>query len=420
MFMNKLCVLTTALFVMGAVSGYAQTTVDIPDTYDDSVSNTLDVADGTVVNMDGVLVVFEGELSIDTNITAQADDYDRVLASTQIYIEMTLFNELPDVNLFTNSQAAVLAVFNAGSDENGTLYALSDLGSEIAWVQLTNNVTSSPMAVSAGTTNLITFIMRYPGTGYTDFEYTVSLSEYDADLNESTAQATSQNLNSVTEPTTYEITGLSLMGEGAVASLSSASGDTAPLSSRVDFSVYQSADGTFLVDLYTVDENGEGNLEVYAYIDGQWVLIGTAEAVGTGSNHYQVYATGLTLGESYLFKVVDEEGRTHTSYGEIEVKNIEMQAVQLDLEKFIIQFNSEDSRKYKLVISSDLTAPLNEWTTESVQVKVDGSWVDVGDVFQGVAGGITQIRVPKNRDKAFFKILLLPVEETTTTGGNTP
>lgn len=419
MFMNKLCVLITAVLFVGSMSGFAQTTVDIPDTYDSSVSNTFDVADGTVVSTNGVLIVFEGELSIDTNITASADDSDRVLASTQMNVAMTLFDNLPDVNLFTNSQAAVLAVFDSGSTNNGTLYALSDLGSEIAWVQLTNNVTANPVAVTAGTTNLITVIMRYPGTGYTDFEYTVSISEYDSDQNKSTSMATSQNLNSVTEPSTYEVTGLSLTGDGAVASMATESGDPAPLSARIDFSVYQNTNGTFLVDLYTVDENGKGNLDVYASINGEWVLIGSAVAVGSGSNHYQVTVTGLTLGESYNFKVIDEEGRTHTSYGEIEVKNIEMQeAVQLDLEYFSVKFDSESSRHYKLVVSSDISAPLDEWAAVAVEAKNGEEWLNVCDTnnaFPG-KGGTMQLRVYKNSDKAFFKILLLPAEYTAPTG----
>ena len=420
MFVKKICFLMTAVLVMGVLTGLAQTTVDIPDTYNSLVSNTFDVTDGTIVSNAGVLVIFEGELSIDTNVTASADNYDRVLASTQIYIEMTLFNDLPDVNLFTNSQAAVLAVFDESSTTEGTLYALSDLGSEISWVQLTNNATATPIAVTAGTTNLITVILRYPGTGYTDNEYTVSISEYDSVNNESGPMIASQNLNSVTEPTTYEITGLSLMGEGAVSSMSNVSGDPELLSARVDFSVYQSTNGVFLVDLYTVDENGEGYLDVYAYIGGEWVLIGSVKANGDGSHNYQVYVTGIVLGESYRFKVVDEEGHTHLSYGEIEVKNIEMHAVQLDLETFSIQFNSDESRIYSLVMSSDISAPLDQWTVETVQVKVDGVLGVEQTKFSGGPGGTTQISVPKNRNKAFFKILLLPVDDTSSAGGNIP
>ena len=398
---KKLCVALSASLVAALVS--AQTTVDIPDTYDGAKSNTFTVVAGTIVSTNGVLVVFEGELTMTTNITAVVDNSNgKVLASTQLYVQMQLFEDLPDVTSFTNSQAAVLAVFDDSSSTDGTLYGLSDIGGGvIQWVQLTNDVTLVPIPVTISQTNLITIILRYPdGGSYSDYEYTVSVSP----LSDPADQVTSLNLNS---PVSGHdgINGLSLMGEGSIASLSSVAGDPAPLSSRVDFSVYYS-NGEFLVDIYTIDENGSGQLEVYAFIGGQWVRIGTADAVGSGSNHYQLTVSGLQVGESYLFKVIDEEGRTHQSLGEIEVKNIQMQAVQLQLDTFIIQFNSEEGKSYKLLISSDVAAPINEWTVESVQVNGPEGWSASVSEFQGM-GDFTQIRVARNRDKAFFKVVLI-------------
>lgn len=403
MTMKNLCVGLSIVLISGAVNVMGQTTVNIPDTYDPGISNAFDVADGTLVSTNGVLVVFEGELSLDTNITADVDSNNgKVLASTQLYVQMKLFDTLPSVESFTNSQAAALAVFDSGSTNNGTLYGLTTVGGVSSWVQLTNNVTSSPMAVTAGATNLVTVIIRYPdGGSYTDHEYTVSLST-PADPD----QITSQVLTSAVT-TESGITGLSVEGEGAMASTSSTAGDPAPLSSRVDFSVYFN-NGKFVVDIYTVDENGSGQLEVYAWIDGQWKLIGTADAVGSGNNHYRLNVSDLTVGESYRFKVVDEEGRVHLSDGEIEVKSIVMQAVQLGLDTFIIQFNSEEGKSYKLLISSDVSTPLDQWTVESVQVNGPEGWSGFMDEFQGTANSAqTQIRVPKNLDKAFFKVVLI-------------
>ncbi len=386
------CMVISATVAMGA-------TVGIPDTLDPTVTNEFVLADGTLVSTNGVLIVFEGQLTFDTNITAVVDGSDRVLASTQLYVQMKLFDSLPSVESFTNAQAAVLGVFDNGSSTVGTLYALNGSGTSASWLQLTN--AAAPIAVSEGATNLITVVLRYPGTGFTSYEYTVALSSPDAPT-----QIVSQTL---TSPLTTEtgITGLSVVGEGGLVSVASTAGDPAPLSARVDFSIYQSADGLFLVDIYTVDENGSGNLEVYAWIDGEWVLIGTAVAVGSGSNHYQFTVSGLTVGDSYLFKVVDEEGRAHLSNGEIEVKSLEMDAVQLTLETFVIEFNSEDGQSYSLLIASDVAAPAESWTVEEVQVNGDQGWTQSMTTFQGSAGGRTQIRVPRNREKAFFRIILI-------------
>jgi len=389
-----------ALFLLSVIAATAALgdTVGIPDTLDPTQTNSFVVADGTLVSTNGIVIVFEGQLTFETNITAVADD-GRMLASTQLYVQMKLFDALPAVEAFTNAQAAVLGVFDNGSSTVGTLYALSGSGAAASWQQLTNS--AAPIAVYEGATNLITVVLRYPGVDYTSYEYTVALS-----TPVDPAQTVSQLL---TSPVSTEngITGLSVVGEGGLVSVASTAGDPAPLSARVDFSIYQSADGLFLVDIYTVDENGAGSLDVYAWIDGQWLLIGTAGAVGSGSNHYQFTVSGLTVGASYLFKVVDEEGRAHLSNGAIEVKSLVMDAVQLNLETFVIEFNSEAGRSYRVLIASDVAAPAADWTVEDVQVNGDQGWSQAMETFQGSAGGRTQIRVPKNRVKAFFRIILI-------------
>ncbi|MFA7172003.1 MAG: hypothetical protein WC340_01095 [Kiritimatiellia bacterium] len=403
MIIKKTNVVLSAMMI-GVVTVALGVTVKIPDTYDQAVTNDFVVASGTQLSTNGVLVVFEGELFLETNLTAVVDGQGRKLASAQMYVQMKLFDALPDADAFTNAQAAVLAVFNASSPTEGTLYALSG-SNPSSWQQLLNTNNSAPIAVSQGATNLITFVLRYPGVGYTNYEYTVNLSTPDAPT-----QTASQVFTSPVSTKTG-ITKLRMVGEGALASVTSIAGDPSPLSTSVDFSVYQSADGQFLVDIYTVDENGTDDLTVDVWIDGKWTLIGTAKAVGNGCHHYQFTVSGLIVGESYYFRVIDEEGRKHLSNSAIEVKSIVMNAVRLELETFVIIFNSEDNRPYKLLIASDVAAPIKEWTAVNVQVYVDNKWSVPRDTFQGVDGGRTQIRVPKNGKKAFFKVIL--INETT-------
>ncbi|MDA3926637.1 MAG: hypothetical protein PF904_18275 [Kiritimatiellae bacterium] len=381
------------------------TTVDIPDILDDSVTNAFDIIDGTAISTNGIVIVFEGELSLMESVTPSLNIDSKLLASTQLYVQMNLFDVLPDVDSFTNAQAAVLAVFDESSNTTGTLYAITGSGASATWMQLTNN--AAPIAVVEGATNLISVVLRYPYTSpeFTTYEYTVILSTSGEE-----ASVGSQNLIS---PLSTEdvINSLSVLGEGGLVSTTSVSGDTEPLSSQVDFSVYQSTNGVFQVNLYTTNENGSGLLKVYAYIDGAWVFLGSVQAEGMGDNSYQIPVTSgvLELGQFYQFKVVDEEDRTHTSYGEIEVKSIQMGAVKLTLETFQISFNSEDLKRYKLLISSDINAPLEDWRVEDdVQVYFGTNWYSVNEnnEFQGT-GSKTLISVPRTQTNAFFKIILI-------------
>jgi len=391
-------VFTIAVFSVAGIALGA--TVDVPDILDPATSNTFNIVEGTVVTTNnGTVIVFEGELTQNDTVAA-VDDGDGLLASTQIYVQMKLFDALPDVTSFTNAQAAVLAVFNPLSTTDGTLYGISGSGASATWMQLTNAAT--PIAVLEGATNLITIILRYPSTGFTTYEYTVGLSTPGGDDYEG-----SQNLISPLS-TESGINSLSLLGTGGLLKSTALAGDPRPLSSSVDFSVYQSTNGVFLVDIFTVDENGSGDLRVYAFIGGDWRLIGTVQSEGTGSNHYQLPVTGLTVGESYLFKIVDEEDRIHLSDGLITVHSIQMEVVRLTMKTFTIIFNSEDGKSYQLLTSADISAPIESWTVESVQVIVGDEVGALNQTFQGT-GDRTQILVPKNEDnpKAFFKIRLL-------------
>lgn len=266
---------------------------------------------------------------------------------------------------------------------------------------MTNN--AAPIAVLQGATNLITIVLRYPGDGYTKFGYTVALSTLGTPASE---QTVSQVLTAPISGTSG-ITKLRLIGEGGLASTASTVGDPYPLSALIDFSVYQRADGLFLVDIFTVDENGTGDLTVEAKIDGVWTWLGTAKAIGSGSQHYQFIVSGLTVGQSYQFRVIDEEGRVHYSESAIKVKSIVMDAVRLELETFVIEFNSEDGKSYNLLMATDVATPLEDWTIESVRVNGSKGWSAFVDTFQGAAGGRTQILVPQNKDKAFFKVVLI-------------
>ncbi|MDA3926728.1 MAG: GEVED domain-containing protein [Kiritimatiellae bacterium] len=185
-----------------------------------------------------------------------------------------------------------------------------------------------------------------------------------------------------------------------------------PLSTRIDLTVYATTDGRVMIELFTVNENGNNDIEIYAIMDGDWVMVAmvpSEQVEGTGSHSYTVEAIGLTPGASYLFKIVDESGHIFYTDTPIEVALVQLRALStsLDPEYFTMKFNTEPYTEYELKVSSSLAADAG-WTTEYVQIVhplfpngVSGFTQRI----QGAPEGTTTLRVPRNRDKAFFKLI---------------
>ena len=129
------------------------------------------------------------------------------------------------------------------------------------------------------------------------------------------------------------------------------------------------------------------------------------QIVGFGANSYTVAASGLTPGESYLFRVVDESGHIFES-GLIEVaySPILVEAVTLTPEMIKVAFNTEYGMLYQVVVCENLGAP---WVVEYVQYPTAIGWsVLSNEQFMAGPGVRTEVLIPRNnRAKAFFKII---------------
>ncbi|MDA3926729.1 MAG: GEVED domain-containing protein [Kiritimatiellae bacterium] len=184
------------------------------------------------------------------------------------------------------------------------------------------------------------------------------------------------------------------------------------LSTQIDLKVYEAGNGKVMIEIYTVNENGNNDIEIYAIMDGDWVMVAmvpSEQVEGTGSHLYTVEAAGLTPGQSYMFKIVDESGHTFYTDTAIEVALMQLRALStsLDPEYFTMKFNTEPSAEYVLKVSSSLAADA-EWTTEYVQIVhplFPNGVSSFTQRIQGAPEGTTTLRVPRNRDKAFFKII---------------
>lgn len=353
----------------------------------------------------GTLVVFEGELeSLISVPKAYNLTSDRYLASVQLLTQIRLFDELPTSNEVGSVQGAVAALRNSVGSSNGTYYVWAVTnGGLTGWTQLqTTNAPPTAFAVNDGETNYVTFVFSYPPN--------VPSVRYQVYIGNETDSVMVPSLQ-VTSPTTETngINSVSMLGVGGVMEVGTASGSPSPLSTAVDFSVYATTNGV-RIEINTVNEEGEGLITVYALINGVWTPVGTIQAKGYGSNKYYLYATGLEVGKSYWFKIVDEANHTHTSTAAIEIKEIKMEAVAMMLDALRVTFNTESGRKYLVKVSTDMAAPLDQWTTEYVRVynAVSGEWSEYANTpFMAGPGLQTVIEVPLSKQKAFFKIILV-------------
>lgn len=359
------------------------------------------------VSSNGVLVVFEGELESLVSVPKAYNlTSDRYLASLQLLTQIRLFDELPQSNEVGTVQGAVAALRDGVGSSNGTYYvwAVTNVGLTGWTPLLSTNETPSTFPVADGETNYVTFVFSYPTNG--------SPVTYQVYLGNSGDMVMTPS-SPVTSPTgeTNGINSVSLLGQGGLMEIGTASGSPSPLSTAVDFSVYATTNGV-RIEISTVNEEGAGTITVYALINGVWTPIGTVEA--DGSNRYYLYTTGLQVGQSYWFKVVDEANHTHTSTSAIEVKTIKMEAVAMTLDAMRVTFNTEYGRKYQVKVGGSLSKPVSEWATESVSVynPVSDTWSPYSsEPFMAGPGLQTVIQIPihmsQTNAKAFFKVILV-------------
>jgi len=177
-----------------------------------------------------------------------------------------------------------------------------------------------------------------------------------------------------------------------------------PLSTAIDIRLYATPDGV-MIQLWTVNEAGCGDIVIYAWIDNAWGEVGRVPAwlvVGEGANDYTVAANGLAAGGAYYLKVIDEVGNVHLSLTPVAVDALQVDAVKLDLQYVTLRFNTESGRSYQVEVSTDLVT----WRTEYVSAPTAKGWTAfTTEPFMAGADTHTEVRVPRNgRARAFFKI----------------
>jgi len=178
-----------------------------------------------------------------------------------------------------------------------------------------------------------------------------------------------------------------------------------PLSSALDLSVYATASGVF-AELWTVNEAGNGDIEIFALLGADWVEVGRlqgSELKGEGSNSYFVPLQGLVEGKAYFFKVVDEVGHVHCSPEPVIVGAMRMAALRMSVNMATLIFDTVERRRYVVKTSTDLL----HWSNEYVSYPMtSNNWSElVNTPFTAGPGTQTEVRVPINgRQRAFFRI----------------
>ncbi len=181
---------------------------------------------------------------------------------------------------------------------------------------------------------------------------------------------------------------------------------TTPLSAALDVDFFATASGV-VIELWTTDEEGLGDVVVYAKVRGEWVEAGrlrTDDMVGSGSNRYEIRAEGLEIGGAYHLMVIDEVGNVHFSGAPVPVRAMRMGAMRLGRDVVTLSFGVEPGRRYVIESSSDLRT----WTTEPASRQAGGAWSAYSLAPFAVQGRTVEVRVPKNgRSRAYFRFKLV-------------
>jgi hypothetical protein len=339
------------------------------------------------------MIVFEGQLDADITVNATAGTNGYSLASLQLLTQIKLFDELPASNEVGTAQGAVAALRDAPESTTGTFYVWGSTNTVtpvMEWVPLYQSDGTTPFAVTDGSTNYITFVFNYTYDRYQVFIGPTP-----------TTQVASEAVTSLTMDGENGIDGVSLLGVGGLEEFSTASGVVGPLSSTIGFSVYATADGILLI-LDPVNEQGSGWFTVFANIGGNWVEVGKVQADGSGHYEFLAYPGLLQVGQSYAFKVIDEIGNPHELADPVAIKSIKMESVVMEPDVMVVTFNTEAGKSYQVISAESLSAAT--WTASAIYFPVaGGNWGYGSEPF--TAGGTsTTVRIPRNTEKAFFKI----------------
>ena len=348
---------------------------------------------GTATN-EGTMIVFEGQLESNFEVDYARDtnsNYD--LASLRLLTQIKLFDELPASNEVGTAQGAIAALRSAPESTTGTLYAWADDPSDnpdkgMTWVQLLTKEGGNTFSLTDGSTNYITFVFNY-----THDRYQVFVGP------QPNTQIPSAAVASLNMGGKNGIDGVSLIGVGGLERVASASGSITPLSSSIGFSVYATANGILFI-LDPVNEQGAGWFTVYAKINGEWVEVGKIQSDGSGHYEFLAYPGLLQVGQSYAFRVIDEIGDPH-NLDSVAIKTIKMESVVMEPDVMVVTFNTEAGRSYQVISAESLTA--SDWTETVIHVPTYGGWGYGSGAFTA-AGTTTTVKIPRNTQKAFFKI----------------
>lgn len=350
---------------------------------------------GTATN-EGTMIVFEGQLESNFEVDYARDtnsNYD--LASLRLLTQIKLFDELPASNEVGTAQGAVAALRDATPPESttGTLYAWADDPSDnpdkgMTWVQLLTKEGGNTFSLTDGSTNYITFVFNYTYNRYQVFVGP-----------QPNTQIPSAAVASLNMGGKNGIDGVSLIGVGGLERVASASGSITPLSSSIGFSVYATANGILFI-LDPVNEQGAGWFTVYAKINGEWVEVGKIQSDGSGHYEFLAYPDLLQVGQSYAFRVIDEIGDPH-NLDSVAIKTIKMESVVMEPDVMVVTFNTEAGKSYQVISAESLTS--SEWTATVIHYPTDGGWGYGSGAFTA-AGTTTTVKIPRNTQKAFFKI----------------
>ncbi len=148
--------------------------------------------------------------------------------------------------------------------------------------------------------------------------------------------------------------------------------DSTPLAAAIDIRALATAGGV-TVEFRTIEEAGTNDIVLSVWLDGAWVEVGRAEAHGEGSHLYQFTFTGLDPNGLHDFKIVDDEGYTHT-ISNLAADPFEATLVRMERDGIQYAFDSLPDRTYDIYRAASPAgpwgAPIKTVTAEDYQTLV--------------------------------------------------
>lgn len=171
------------------------------------------------------------------------------------------------------------------------------------------------------------------------------------------------------------VTTIMLTGTGVVDEVYAGlgGGEAPPLASEISIRATATTNGLVLVEFSTKNETVAGApITLWVLRNGVYEKVGEVTSHGDGSYHYEILVAGLTVGESYSFKVEDEGSRPYLADGiAVNAFTAEM-TVMRGANSIHLEWDSQEGYRYHIEYTRVLGGTWQRVTDEPIPAQSGG------------------------------------------------